>query len=188
MPGWRWVHTPGHTPGHVSLFRFSDRLLIAGDAFVTVRQESLLAVMSQRQQISGPPAYFTPDWETARRSVETLMKLDPEIAATGHGIPMRGPRLRAELRDLVETFNTRAVPAHGRYVGRPALADSSGVISVPPPVTDKVQQLLAAGLLGLAIAGIWAQSRRNRRKAAPARTSSGRSRRRENARARERLV
>src|SRR5688572_15712873 len=27
MPGWRWVHTPGHTPGHVSFFRDADRAL-----------------------------------------------------------------------------------------------------------------------------------------------------------------
>src|SRR5436190_2417265 len=33
MPGWKWIHTPGHTPGHVSLWRESDRTLIAGDAF-----------------------------------------------------------------------------------------------------------------------------------------------------------
>src|SRR5215207_2933833 len=46
MPGWRWIHTPGHSPGHVSLFRDADRLLLAGDAFVTQRQESLLAVLS----------------------------------------------------------------------------------------------------------------------------------------------
>ncbi|PEE06030.1 MBL fold metallo-hydrolase, partial [Bacillus pseudomycoides] len=36
MPEWRWVHTPGHTPGHISLFRKTDHFLIAGDAFVTV--------------------------------------------------------------------------------------------------------------------------------------------------------
>ena len=42
MPGWRWVHTPGHTAGHVSLFRDADRTLIAGDAFVTTKQESAL--------------------------------------------------------------------------------------------------------------------------------------------------
>ena len=35
MPGWRWIHTPGHTAGHVSLYRDSDRTLLAGDAFVT---------------------------------------------------------------------------------------------------------------------------------------------------------
>lgn len=29
MPGWKWIHTPGHTPGHISLFREKDRVLIA---------------------------------------------------------------------------------------------------------------------------------------------------------------
>jgi glyoxylase-like metal-dependent hydrolase (beta-lactamase superfamily II) len=37
MPGWHWLHTPGHSPGHVSLWRNADRLLIAGDAFVTTK-------------------------------------------------------------------------------------------------------------------------------------------------------
>jgi len=46
MPGWRWVPSPGHSPGHVSFFRDSDRTLIAGDAFVTVKQESLFAVLT----------------------------------------------------------------------------------------------------------------------------------------------
>ncbi len=32
LPGWRWVHTPGHTPGHVSFYRAADGVLISGDA------------------------------------------------------------------------------------------------------------------------------------------------------------
>lgn len=28
MPGFKWIHTPGHTPGHISLFREKDRTLI----------------------------------------------------------------------------------------------------------------------------------------------------------------
>lgn len=28
MPGWKWIHTPGHTEGHVSLFREKDNVLI----------------------------------------------------------------------------------------------------------------------------------------------------------------
>ena len=32
MNGWRWVHTPGHTAGHVSFWREDDRSLIVGDA------------------------------------------------------------------------------------------------------------------------------------------------------------
>jgi glyoxylase-like metal-dependent hydrolase (beta-lactamase superfamily II) len=116
MPGWRWLHTPGHTAGHVSLFREADRCLIAGDAFVTVKQESLYAVMTQEQEIHGPPAYFTPDWAAARQSVEKLAALRPAIAATGHGTPMRGPELAHGLALLVEEFGEIAVPSQGRYV------------------------------------------------------------------------
>ena len=119
MPGWRWLPTPGHTPGHVSLFRDEDRSLIAGDAFTTTKQESALAVMTQRPEVHGPPAYFTPDWADARRSVERLAGLEPELAATGHGRPLRGEAMRRELHALAADFGRRAVPAHGRYVGRP---------------------------------------------------------------------
>ena len=44
MPGWRWIHTPGHTPGHISFRRERDRTIIAGDAFITTNQESAYAV------------------------------------------------------------------------------------------------------------------------------------------------
>src|SRR3954469_25866514 len=47
-PDWRWIHTPGHTPGHVALYRDSDRTLISADALITTKQESMLAVMTQR--------------------------------------------------------------------------------------------------------------------------------------------
>src|SRR5690606_34164201 len=70
MPGFRWIHTPGHSPGHVSFFRDSDRALIAGDAFVTVKQEYLYKVITQEQEISGPPRYFTTDWKAAKESVQ----------------------------------------------------------------------------------------------------------------------
>jgi glyoxylase-like metal-dependent hydrolase (beta-lactamase superfamily II) len=134
MPGWRWIHTPGHTAGHVSLFRDADRTLVAGDAFVTTRQESLLAVAAQAAEIHGPPAYFTPDWAHARRSVEQLAALEPEVAATGHGIPMYGEEMRRALHALARNFDREAVPARGRYVDQPAVADESGVVRVPPAI------------------------------------------------------
>ena len=116
MPGWRWIHTPGHTAGHISLFRDDDRCLIAGDAFVTVKQESLYAVATQEREVHGPPAYFTPDRVDARRSVERLAALEPAIAATGHGMPMRDQELRDGLNRLVRQFERIAVPEHGRDV------------------------------------------------------------------------
>lgn len=116
MPGWRWIHSPGHTPGHVALFRDADGCLLAGDAFVTTKQESLYAVMTQEERVQGPPAYFTPDWNAARASVERLARLRPEIAATGHGTPMRGPELKDGLAQLVANFDEIALPDQGRYV------------------------------------------------------------------------
>ena len=151
MPGWRWIHTPGHTPGHISLFRDDDRVLIAGDAFVTMRQESLLAVITRRQEVSRPPAYFTPDWNAAGRSVRALARLEPNVAATGHGTPMSGPEMRSELEELARKFDLLAVPAHGRYVDQPAMADETGVVSVPPPVRDPMPWILAAA--GAAVLG-----------------------------------
>jgi len=155
MPGWRWVFTPGHAPGHVSFFRDADRTLIAGDAFVTTKQESALAVLTQHPELHGPPMYFTPDWERAWSSVKALAALEPLVALTGHGQPMRGPQLAEELRALARDFDTRAIPSHGRYVGRPAVTDERGVVSVPPPVSDPVQGLLlgvgAAVALGLVV-------------------------------------
>jgi glyoxylase-like metal-dependent hydrolase (beta-lactamase superfamily II) len=116
MQGWKWIHTSGHTPGHVSLFRDEDRSLIAGDAFVTVKQESLYKVIMQEQEISGPPKYFTTDWETAWESVKKLEKLKPEVAITGHGLPMKGKDLSQELGKLTREFDQIAIPEEGRYV------------------------------------------------------------------------
>jgi len=132
MPGWRWIHTPGHTAGHVSFYRDGDRTLISGDAFVTTKQESALAVLEQRQEIHGPPAYYTSDWVAARRSIEELAALRPEIAATGHGVPMAGEELRTGLDALLRDFDTVAYPEHGRYAQHPAITDERGIVSVPP--------------------------------------------------------
>jgi len=116
MPGWRWIHTPGHSPGHVSLWRERDRSLIVGDAFITTNQESATAVVTQRPEMHGPPMYFTPDWLSAGRSVELLAHLDPELVVTGHGRAMQGEEMRLALHALARNFNEVAVPEHGRYV------------------------------------------------------------------------
>lgn len=116
LPGWRWIHTPGHTRGHVSFFRDDDRVLVAGDAFVTTRQESLHDVIRQAQTVQGPPAYFTPDWVAAKASVIELADLRPRVAATGHGTPMSGDALDRGLARLVTRFEEIAIPKRGRYV------------------------------------------------------------------------
>ncbi|WP_375263883.1 MBL fold metallo-hydrolase [Palleronia sp.] len=123
MPGWRWIHTPGHCPGHVSLWREEDRTIIAGDAFVTTNQESAYAVAVQKPEMHGPPQYLTTDWQASAASVETLARLEPEVAVTGHGPAMRGAEMRGALHTLARDFAQVAVPEGGRYVGDPAQAE-----------------------------------------------------------------
>jgi len=131
LPEWRWLPTPGHSAGHVSFWRESDRALLSGDAFVTTAQESALAVAKQRREMHGPPMYYTPDWATARQSVVTLAALEPDLVIAGHGRAMRGPAMRAALTRLAEDFDVIARPRHGRYVGHAATIENGG--AYPPP-------------------------------------------------------
>ena len=119
LPGWRWIHTPGHTAGHVSFFRDADRTLVVGDAFCTTRQESFFAVATQRPEMNGPPAYFTTDWDAAKASVQRLSALQPEIVAPAHGQPISGADATHALRELAERFDERARPSRGKYVEHP---------------------------------------------------------------------
>ena len=110
MPGWVWIHTPGHSQGHISLWRESDRSLIAGDAFITTNQESAYAVALQRPEMHGPPMYYTEDWTQAGISVARLADLDPELVITGHGAAMHGEEMREALHTLARTFRMIAMP------------------------------------------------------------------------------
>jgi glyoxylase-like metal-dependent hydrolase (beta-lactamase superfamily II) len=153
MPGWRWLHTPGHAPGHVSLWREADRLLVAGDAFVTTRQESAYAVAVQKPELHGPPMYFTPDWVSARASVEALAALEPETVVTGHGPAMQGSAVRTALHHLADNFEQLGVPDQGRYVNMPARADEDGTTYVPEKTSEGIgttSLFLDLVLLGIA--------------------------------------
>jgi glyoxylase-like metal-dependent hydrolase (beta-lactamase superfamily II) len=159
MPGWKYVFTPGHTAGHISLFRESDRTLISGDAVVTVKQESMSAVMTQRPEMHGPPAYFTQDWAAAAASARALAELEPEVLAPGHGVVLRGAQMRQELHALAANFQQTQVPLYGRYAHHPAVTDEHGIVRLPPDPFPKV----AAGLAAAAIAfGLMSQLARTR--------------------------
>lgn len=111
MPRWQVLHTPGHTAGHVSLFRPEDGVLLAGDAFCTTKPESFFeAALAQTPELHGPPSYFTADWNQARTSVQQLAALNPKVLAPGHGRPLSGESVPEELRRLASNFDRIAVP------------------------------------------------------------------------------
>jgi glyoxylase-like metal-dependent hydrolase (beta-lactamase superfamily II) len=121
MPGWKAIHTPGHTRGHISLFREEGRALLVGDAFCTTKTESLLAsVATQKPELHGPPAYYTPDWPSARASVEYLASLEPLVLAPGHGMTVAGSHVPDLLHKLAADFLRVAVPDKDKSAVRTA--------------------------------------------------------------------
>ena len=147
MPGWQWIATPGHTPGHVSLFRESDRVLLAGDAVLTVNMDEFTKMATKQQELSVPPKAITSDWVAARRSINALADLHPLVIASGHGIPMSGPELPGLFRAFADDFMS---PLHGRYVAEPAITDENGIVFLPPPAPDPLPKY--AAVMGIAAA------------------------------------
>jgi len=68
------INTPGHTPGHISLYLNKSKTLIAGDAFV-----------SENGKVIGPSAALTPDMDTAVQSLKQLVNFDVESIVCYHG-------------------------------------------------------------------------------------------------------
>jgi glyoxylase-like metal-dependent hydrolase (beta-lactamase superfamily II) len=160
--GWRWIHTPGHTPGHVSLFREQDRCLVSGDALITTKQESIAAVITQRSELHGPPAYYTPDWTSSRESVRRLAALAPSTMVSGHGQPMSGEAMRERLYVLAEHFDDIERPRFGRYSTQPAIADESGIVLLPPDPLPKV--LAGVGAIAAVAGLVWTARAATRRR------------------------
>lgn len=105
LEGWEWFATPGHTPGHVSFYNKKTRVLIAGDAVVTVKQEALFAVLAQQYSLNGPPSYFTPDRKAAKDSIVQLLQFPSEYCVTGHGPVIRGRDfIESELKKLLKDY------------------------------------------------------------------------------------
>ncbi len=155
MPGWKYLHTPGHTAGHISLWRETDRVLLAGDALTTMNLDSWISNVTEKREFCSPPKPFTTDWQAARRSVELLAELEPNVVAAGHGRPINDANTAKQLKEFARNFDA---PRQGRYVMSPAIADERGVVALPPPGTDTVKVAAAAVAAGAIVAAI---ARRN---------------------------
>ena len=77
-----------------------------------------MSVITQSEQISGPPAYLTTDWEAAETSVKQLRDLKPTLVIPSHGQPMKGEELTHHLDMLSRHFEDIAVPEQGHFVDK----------------------------------------------------------------------
>ena len=108
LPDWEYIPTPGHTPGHVAFFRKSDRVLITGDACLTVDIDSFGDLLRNKQSIARPPSVATWNWQATKVSVATLAELEPSVLACGHGIPMMGAETARDLLAFADHFSRSA--------------------------------------------------------------------------------
>lgn len=148
-PNWTWLATPGHSPGHISLFRQSDRVLLAGDALTTVNMDSWSGLLTAKQRLSRPPTPYTCDWTAAKASIRELADLRPNTIGCSHGIPISD----SDLPERIDAFSKRfRPPRHGRYARQPASTDENGIVSLPRSPFDPVPFATAAALLCAGIA------------------------------------
>ena len=83
VAGFRVLDTPGHSPGHVSYWRESDRTLLCGDVYFN------LSMLTLRPGLHEPPRLLTHDPERNRESIRRLAALRPALVLFGHGPPLR---------------------------------------------------------------------------------------------------
>lgn len=83
VAGFQVLDTPGHSPGHIALWRDTDRVLICGDV-----------IWGRNPFLNfGPPQepFVNTDTKRNRESARRLAALEPELVCFGHGPPMRDP-------------------------------------------------------------------------------------------------
>lgn len=91
VAGFTVLETPGHTLGHVSFWRESDRVLIFGDVLNNMN------LLTGVPGLHEPPDIFNVDSAQNRASIRKLAELRPALACFGHGPPLRDP---GKLTDL----------------------------------------------------------------------------------------
>lgn len=85
------IDTPGHTPGHISVFDALSGVLVAGDALNGTEDGG----------VAGPNEAFSDDMDVAWASAVTLAGVQPDVILFGHGPPAREGT--AALDQVVET-------------------------------------------------------------------------------------
>jgi len=79
------LDTPGHSPGHVSFWRESDRVLVCADVFFN------MSLVTFRYGLRDPYNAFTVDPELNHASQRKLAALRPEVVGFGHGPVISDP-------------------------------------------------------------------------------------------------
>jgi glyoxylase-like metal-dependent hydrolase (beta-lactamase superfamily II) len=121
LPEWTSITMPGHSPGHTAFFRRDDRVLISGDALLTVDAGSLGGVLSwilrpSRPRVCEPPWYTNWDRNQVIASAGAVVRLQPLVLAPGHGHPLSGEATITELRAYARSHGPTTAEDHAPNV------------------------------------------------------------------------
>ena len=81
VAGFTVIETPGHTPGHISLFRERDGVLILGDVLGNTNMRTF------QPGLAEPLDLFTVKPALNRASARKVAALNPSLIVFGHGSP-----------------------------------------------------------------------------------------------------
>lgn len=105
LAGFQVWHAPGHTPGHVVLFREQDGVAIVGDVLFGMQPATL------RSGLHAPPSFFCSDAAENRRSMLKVFAARPRQMLFGHGRPQRSGRnwddFAAEIQSQIDKESSR---------------------------------------------------------------------------------
>ena len=96
LGGIKVVHTPGHTPGSISLYLKQERVLIVGD------------LLANRFGLSLPSRMFTVNLVQEIESINKILSLDFDIICFGPGPPLT--------RNAHESISRLAGKFEGKYI------------------------------------------------------------------------
>jgi len=95
VAGFQVLDVPGHSAGHVALWRESDGVLVLGDVLANMN------LLTGIPGLNEPSPYLTPDPGQNRRSAKELAALEPKLVLFGHGAPLRDTRKFVDFIDAL---------------------------------------------------------------------------------------
>lgn len=83
------IHTPGHTPGSISLYSQKHKMLFSGDL-----------IRKRRKKLLLPPKMVCSDINEDLESIKKISHYEVEILCFGHGLPLRKD-VKLRILDLI---------------------------------------------------------------------------------------
>ncbi len=89
LGGLEVIHTPGHTPGSISLYSKKHKLFISGDL-----------IRKRRKKLLLPPKMVCSDIDEDMKSIIKISDYDIDILCFGHGLPLYSD-VKTRIIDLI---------------------------------------------------------------------------------------